>query len=251
MARESTTTRSKGTAQSGRTREAQPRTARSGDRSREPERGRERERPLATSREGTQRGQNQGQNQAQGQGQEQRPYQGQVQGQGLTRRGNGGRLGIGAFGASPFMLMQRMADDMEQFMEEFGFGRPELRSAIMPRFGFSGNGNNVWSPQVEVRQRGNRLMVRADLPGVNRDDIQVNVDNDVLTIRGERRQEREEEREGVYRSERMYGHFARSIPLPEGADPDQFEANFKDGVLEISIPTPEEKQQRSRRIEIR
>lgn len=245
MARESTTTRSRGTAQSGRTREAQPRTARSGDRSREPERGRERERPLATSREGTQRGQNQAQ------GQVQAPYQGQVQGQGLTRRGIGGRQGIGAFGASPFALMQRMADDMERFMEEFGFGRPELRPAIMPRFGLAGNGNNVWSPQVEVRQRGNRLVVRADLPGVNRDDIQVDVENGVLTIRGERRQEREEEREGVYRSERMYGHFARSIPLPEGADPDQFEANFKDGVLEISIPTPEQNQQRSRRIEIR
>ena len=93
-------------------------------------------------------------------------------------------------------------------------------------------------------------MVRADLPGMRRDDVQVDVDNDVLTIAGERRQENEENREGVFRSERSYGQFYRAIPLPENVDTSKVKASFNDGVLEVTAPLPKEEQRRSTRIAI-
>jgi HSP20 family protein len=106
----------------------------------------------------------------------------------------------------------------------------------------------VWAPQIEVFQRDNELVVRADLPGMTRDDVAVEVTEEAVTIQGERRHESEEEREGFYRSERIYGSFYRVIPLPEGAISEQAKANFRDGVLEITMPAPPKS--KGRRIEI-
>ena len=96
-----------------------------------------------------------------------------------------------------------------------------------------------------------RLVVRADLPGVNKDDVHVEVENGVLTISGERRNERNEERDGFYRSERSYGQFFRAIPLPDGVRADQCEAKFNEGVLEISLPIPKQEEHKAKRIQIR
>ena len=93
--------------------------------------------------------------------------------------------------------------------------------------------------------------MRADLPGLKRDDITVEVDDGVLTLSGERRQENREEREGFYRSERSYGSFYRTIPLPEGVEEDDISATFDEGVLEVRVPVPEQAQRRARRVEIR
>ena len=93
-------------------------------------------------------------------------------------------------------------------------------------------------------------MVRADLPGLSRDDVKVDVTDDAITIQGERRREHEDERGGVYRSERSYGSFQRVIALPEGAITDQAKASFRDGVLEITMPAPSEQVTRGRRLEI-
>jgi HSP20 family protein len=98
--------------------------------------------------------------------------------------------------------------------------------------------------------RNNELVVRADLPGLNKDDVKVDVTEDSITIQGERKREQEEEREGVYRSERAYGSFYRVIPLPEGTIADQAKATFKDGVLEVTMPAPPEQVRRGRRVEI-
>ena len=106
----------------------------------------------------------------------------------------------------------------------------------------------MWAPQIEVFQRENELVIRADLPGMKRDDITVDITEDAVTIQGERRQESEEEREGVYRSERVYGSFYRVIPIPEGAITEQANGNFRDGVLEITMPVPPKS--KGRRIEI-
>jgi HSP20 family protein len=108
----------------------------------------------------------------------------------------------------------------------------------------------TWTPQIEVTQRSNELIVRADLPGMNKDDVKVDVTEDAIVIQGERRREHEEERGGVYRSERSYGSFYRAIPLPEGAITDQAKATFKDGVLEIKLPAPPEQVTQGRRLEI-
>jgi HSP20 family protein len=95
------------------------------------------------------------------------------------------------------------------------------------------------------------LIVRAELPGLNKDDVHVDINDDVLTIQGERKQEHEEEREGVYRTERQYGSFYRAIPLPEGTIADSAKATFKNGVLEITLQAPPREVSRGRRLEIK
>ena len=108
----------------------------------------------------------------------------------------------------------------------------------------------AWTPKIDVVQRGNELVIRADLPGVNPDDVVVEIGDQAVTVSGERRQEREEEEGGFYRVERTHGSFYREIPLPDGAMTDQAHAEFKDGVLEIKVPAPPENVARGRRLEI-
>jgi len=152
---------------------------------------------------------------------------------------------------SPFVMMRRFSDEMDRmvdrFREEFGAGRGWLGS----RFGGARDPNQrLWSPQIEVCERDNQLLVCADLPGLKKEDITVEFTGDALTIQGERRQEHEETHEGHHTSERSYGTFYRSIPLPAGVNPENAEATFQDGVLKISMPLPQRAAQRSRRIEI-
>jgi HSP20 family protein len=107
-----------------------------------------------------------------------------------------------------------------------------------------------WTPDIETFQRGDQFVVRADLPGMKRDDIAVQVADDSLTIEGDRRSEHEEEREGLYRTERRCGTFCRVIPLPEGTLADSAQATFHDGVLEIVMQAPPKEVGRGRRLEI-
>jgi HSP20 family protein len=106
-----------------------------------------------------------------------------------------------------------------------------------------------WSPSMEILERDNELVIRADLPGLSKDDINVEVTDDMLTIAGERREERDETREGYRHSERRYGRFSRSFPLPEGINAEDVKAAFQNGVLEVTMPAPK-REQRGRRIEI-
>jgi HSP20 family protein len=152
---------------------------------------------------------------------------------GLRRRSPGG----------PVSTFQRMVQEMDRMFDEFGSGRPWGRLPI-----WGGSGTDLWAPDVDVIQRNDELLIRADLPGMSRDDLTVDVTENTLTIQGERKREHEEEREGVYRSERSYGSFYRAIPLPEGAITDQAKASFRDGVLEITMPSPPSS--KGRRIEI-
>lgn len=151
---------------------------------------------------------------------------------------------------SPFHLLDRFADEMDRLFDDFGFGRTSL-SRIAPglmsrQFG----SQELWRPAVEVFQRNSDLVVRADLPGLGKDDVKVDVTDDAITISGERRTESEHEEGGIYRSERQYGSFSRTVPLPEGAITDQAKATFNKGVLEVTIPAPPEPVRRGRRIEI-
>lgn len=148
------------------------------------------------------------------------------------------------FGAQPFMLMQRMAEDMDRLFGQFGLGRTGF--PLSPALNQS-----LWSPQVELFERGNNLVVRADLPGVKKEDLNIEVQDDMLTISGERRSEEEENREGFYRSERSYGSFYRSIPLPNEVKADQVNASFRDGVLEVTLPSPKQEERKAKKIEIR
>lgn len=159
----------------------------------------------------------------------------------MTRRETPGTGG-------PFRMLERFADEIDSVFDNFGIGRGWL----MPRsLRTAGAGTELWVPQVEVTQQGNELVVRADLPGMKKEDIQVDITDDEVTLSGERRREEETEKGGLYRSERSYGFFTRSIRLPEGAMTDQAKAAFKDGVLEIRMPAPPEQVTRGRRLEIK
>jgi HSP20 family protein len=109
-------------------------------------------------------------------------------------------------------------------------------------------GGHLWAPEVEVLQKNNELTIRADLPGLKRDEVSVEVTDNAVTIQGERKREHEVEREGDYRTERSYGSFYRVIPLLEGAISDQAKASFRDGVLDITMPAPPTS--KGRRLEI-
>jgi HSP20 family protein len=156
--------------------------------------------------------------------------------------------------ANPFSMMQRFAEEMDRLFDDFGFGRSGFGAFSGSPWPSLWRGSQrelqSWTPPVEVFHRDNELVVRADLPGLSKDDIKVDVTEDRITLQGERRSEHEEKREGLYRSERSYGSFSRVIPVPEGTITDQAKATFKDGVLEITMPAPPEQVRRGRRLEI-
>jgi HSP20 family protein len=152
--------------------------------------------------------------------------------------------------SNPFGFMRRFATDMEQLFEEFeGFRFPSLFGREF--FPFTREFEHVgWVPKVEMLQKNGQFTVRMDLPGLKKDDVKVELTDDVLTISGERKEEEEEKREGYYRSERSYGSFYRQVPLPEGAKTDTAMAEFTDGVLQITMQAPE-REPRARRLEIK
>jgi HSP20 family protein len=135
----------------------------------------------------------------------------------------------GLFSVNPFALMRQFTEEMDRML---GTGP---RTEAMGAF---------WSPAIEVRETDGKLLLNAELPGLKKDDVKVHIDGDTLVVEGERKQEKEEKREGYYHSERSYGKFYRSIPLPEGAQTDQASAQFNNGVLEVTLPVRESKQKR-------
>ena len=142
----------------------------------------------------------------------------------------------------PFRFMRRFSEEMDRLFEGFGFGG--LRQ---PRSDWSTHGSE-WSPHIDIFERNNQVVVRADLPGMSKDDIAIEVHDNTITIQGERKQKHEESQSGYSRSECSYGNFFRSIPLPEGADAEHIKACFSNGVLEVTMPAP--KHQLDRHIEV-
>jgi HSP20 family protein len=150
---------------------------------------------------------------------------------------------------NPFSLMRRFSEEMDRLFGDLNFGGG-LASGFGREFGrLADLEGSMWLPQVESFEREGKLIVRADLPGLSQDDINVDITDDAIKIRGERRQEKEEDEEGYYRTERSYGSFYREIPLPSGVNRDEAKASFNNGVLEITMPALA-RQSGSRRIEI-
>jgi HSP20 family protein len=162
----------------------------------------------------------------------------------LERGGGGGR------GSNPFAMMSQLSQEMDRLFDDFWlapFGRSLRRGG-----GREGGevASMLWSPDIEVHEHEGEIVVRADLPGLKREDVQVEVADQVLTIQGERKLGCEEKQDGWHRTECRYGSFFRSIPLGEDVDPERVQAQFEDGVLEIRMPAPQRKESR-RRIEVR
>lgn len=105
-----------------------------------------------------------------------------------------------------------------------------------------------WLPAMDLVEADDHYVLRADLPGLTEDDVSIEVENDILTVSGERKAEHEQRGEGYHRLERAYGSFSRSLTLPGGVDPDAVQASFERGVLEVRIPKPE--QHKPRRVAI-
>jgi HSP20 family protein len=144
----------------------------------------------------------------------------------LTREKALASLGIPLL--SPFGLMRRFFEELDRVGSGIEAG---------------------WSPALEVFERDGQLVVRAEVPGLDKDQVKVEVVDDQLVISGEKNRENEERGEGFYRSERSYGSFCRVVALPEGVDPERAVATFNNGVLEITMPAPAHS--KPRRIEIR
>jgi HSP20 family protein len=137
------------------------------------------------------------------------------------------------FTASPFELMRRFSEDMDRLFEGVG-----------PRWAAMPEESTLWSPPVEVSEQDDQFVVCAELPGIRKEDVKVELTPLGLMITGERKRDQEERGEGFYRSERSYGAFSRTIPIPEEANLEQAKAQFEDGILKVSLPIPESKRQR-------
>jgi HSP20 family protein len=101
-----------------------------------------------------------------------------------------------------------------------------------------------WTPAMDLLETDEQFVLRADLPGMSEPDVSVELEDNVLTVSGERKGEQEEKREGFYRVERAFGSFSRSLTLPKGVDPEGVNARFDRGVLEVRIPKPERRKPR-------
>ena len=169
---------------------------------------------------------------------------------GIVRRG---KFGAAPLSTNPFAFMRRFSEEMDRLFDDFGFGGnwlgPSFGRDFFPR-NLGEFRQSLWSPQIETFVREGQLVIRADSPGLTKDDVNVEITDDAISISGERRDENEEKREGYYRSERSYGSFFRSIPLPEGVNAEDANATFNNGVLEITMQAPQI-QSRGRRLEIK
>jgi HSP20 family protein len=142
---------------------------------------------------------------------------------------------------NPFAMMRQLSREMDRMMDSFferGFG-PLLRDSSTRDDEWQERA--LWAPQIDVQHRGDAIVVRADLPGVRKEDVQVEVQDNALVLSGQRREEREEggDDQGYRRFERSYGSFYRSVPIPQGTNPDEIEAVMRDGVLKITLPLAE------------
>jgi HSP20 family protein len=149
-------------------------------------------------------------------------------------------------GTSPFTLMRRLSDDMERVFEDTWGARrvPRLFRALeIPE--------TRWTPNIEAFERKGEFVVRADLPGMTKDNVKVEVSDGEIVIQGERNEEKEQKEKGYYASERSYGAFYRALPLPEGVKADDAKATFKDGVLEIVMPAAKLPEKHGRQLEIK
>jgi HSP20 family protein len=130
----------------------------------------------------------------------------------------------------PARELDSLQSDMNRVFDTFFQARGGGRSG--------GNGVQRWVPPMDLTETEGEYVLRADLPGLRRDQVEIEVKDDVLTISGERRSEHEDKGEGFHRVERSFGRFSRSLDLPKGVDAQAVKAEFADGVLEVRIPKP-------------
>jgi HSP20 family protein len=130
----------------------------------------------------------------------------------------------------PFRDMVSIQDEMNKLFDDF-FGRPLVRTEWT---------EGVWTPSVDVSEDKDNVIIKAEMPGMKKEDVKISVQDGVITLRGERKQENEEKDKNYHRIERSYGSFCRSFQLPTSVKTDKIKASYKDGVLNVTLPKTEE-----------
>ena len=144
----------------------------------------------------------------------------------------------------------RRTPALPSLMDPFRLVDSLLSDVVGTRTG-NGGGDLLAQPRMNIEDKGNEIRVTAELPGVSEDDVEVTLDDDMLIIAGEKRQEEEVDEGGMRLVERAFGRFRRAIQLPFAPDPDRVEAQFRDGVLTITAPKNAEQQSRHRQIKVK
>ncbi|HEY1296943.1 MAG TPA: Hsp20/alpha crystallin family protein [Chloroflexota bacterium] len=140
--------------------------------------------------------------------------------------------------AEPFAWLDDFAAEMERFWTRpFSFFTGPLPR---PFFHLVGHETLAWAPRMDVYEKDHTIVVKAELPGLKKEDVQVEVEGDDLIIRGQTKAENEVKQENYYRTERTFGSFYRRMQLPAGVTSEQIQANLTDGVLEVLIAVPAE-----------
>jgi len=157
---------------------------------------------------------------------------------------------------TPFAFMRRFTEEFDRLFEDFGLEAGWLMPRLFTRGGaLLGRRPELpaaeWTPRIEVLEREGQFVVRADLPGMTKEDVKVEIAPEYITLEGERKEEKKEEREGYYYGECHYGKFYRTIPLPEGVDTTKAVADFHKGVLEVVMPKAVLPEPKTRRLEVR
>jgi HSP20 family protein len=128
--------------------------------------------------------------------------------------------------------MMTFRDEMDRVLDDFYGRMPET-----VRESYEGD----WLPAMDIKENNGEIWATIELPGLSRDEIKVSVKNDMLSVSGEKKQEKTEEKENVHRVERSYGYFKRTVKLPSEVESDNVKASFKDGLLKIKLPKVESK----------
>jgi HSP20 family protein len=146
----------------------------------------------------------------------------------------------------PFGETSQWDREMERMFGDFlGGNASSLYERLRPEGSF-----RIGAPAVDLYEEKDEIVVKAELPGMTKDDIQINITDKLLTLRGERKQEDEKEEKNYYRSERLYGAFGRTLPLPVEIKPEKAHATFKNGVLEIRLPKSEEAKKKAIKVKV-
>ena len=141
---------------------------------------------------------------------------------------------------APLGDFDRMRSEMDRIWDSFFQGRPRIR----------GEEEGEWLPALDMAETANELVVKAEIPGLDPKEVNISLSDRVLTIKGEKKQEREEKEEDYHLIERSYGAFARSIQLPSEVNSEKITASYKDGVLKIILPKSEEAKKKEVRIKV-
>jgi HSP20 family protein len=154
----------------------------------------------------------------------------------------------------PWHPVEALRREVDRLFEDFGmdFWRaPSRRSIFNVEPFWRGELKFATAPAVDIVEKDNAFEITADLPGMDEKNVEVQVANGTLTIKGEKKEEKEEKKKDYYLQERHYGSFERSFSIPQGVDADKIEANFKKGVLTVTLPKKPEAQKPAKKIDVK